>query len=101
ARTWRLVHLAEYQHGVVENACGAHIADQFLRFSGTFADAAEDRDAPMTSSDIVDQLRDEHGLADARAAEQPRLAAALQRSEQVDRLDTRDEDFRGRALIGQ
>jgi hypothetical protein len=37
--------------------------------------------------DVADQLLDEHRLADARAAEQSDLAAALIRREQVDDLD--------------
>src|SRR5690606_18770535 len=49
--------------------------------------------------DVVDKLGDEDRLADAGAAEQPGLAAALERREQIDRLDAGHEDFGGRTLI--
>ena len=43
--------------------------------------------AAVRLGDVVDQLLDEHGLADAGAAEQADLAAAAVRGEQVDDLD--------------
>jgi len=43
--------------------------------------------------DVVDQLLDEDGLADSRAPEQPDLAAADERGDQVDDLDPGLEDF--------
>jgi hypothetical protein len=46
----------------------------------------------MALGDVVDQLLDEHGLADAGAAEQADLAALGIRREQVDHLDAGDED---------
>ena len=46
----------------------------------------------MALGDVVDQLLDEHGLADAGAAEQADLAALGVRREQVDDLDAGDED---------
>ena len=53
----------------------------------------------MGLGDVVDQLLDEHGLADARAAEQADLAALGVGREQVDDLDAGHEDLRlGRLL---
>ena len=46
----------------------------------------------MALGDVVDQLLDQHGLADAGAAEQADLAALGVRREQVDDLDAGDED---------
>ncbi len=94
ARARRFVHLAEHQHGLVEHARGLDLAVQFLAFAAALADAAEHADTLVVADDVVDQLRDQHGLADAGAAEQPALAAALQRSQHVDGFDAGLEDFR-------
>ena len=63
-----------------------------VALAGALADAGEHRDAAVALGDIVDQLLDEHGLADAGAAEQADLAAARIRREQVDDLDAGDQD---------
>ncbi len=55
----------------------------------------------MRLGDVVDQLLNEHGLADASAAEQADLAALAVRREQVDDLDARLEDFDCRVLIDE
>jgi hypothetical protein len=56
----------------------------------------EDRVAAVLQRDVVDQLHDEHGLADARPAEEARLAPFHVRLEKVDDLDAGLEhlDFR-------
>src|SRR3546814_12810123 len=51
-----------------------------------------DWSSDVCSSDLVDQLLDEHGLADAGAAEQADLAALGVGSEEIDDLDAGDED---------
>ena len=55
----------------------------------------------MRLGDVVDQFLDEHGLADAGAAEQADLAAFGVGSQQVDDLDAGDEDFGFRRLLGE
>src|SRR5207237_4365009 len=65
---------------------------EVVAFAGALADAGEYADAAVTLGDIVDQLLNEHGLADAGAAEQADLAAARVRGEQVDDLDPGDQD---------
>ncbi len=54
----------------------------------------------MRLRDVVDQLLDQHGLADAGAAEQADLAALGVRSQKVDDLDAGDENFSFGRLIG-
>src|ERR687894_737532 len=49
---------------------------------------------------VVDQLLDDHRLADAGAAEQPHLAALGVGREQVDDLDAGLEHLRGRRQVG-
>ena len=103
----RLVHLA-----VDERAFGAlaaallvhagldHLVIEVVALAGALADAGEHRIAAMRLRDVVDELHDEHGLADAGAAEQADLAAAGVRGEQVDDLDAGDEDLRFGRLLG-
>ena len=53
----------------------------------------------MLLGDVADQLLDQHGLADAGAAEQADLAALRVRGEQVDDLDPGLEDLLGRGQV--
>ena len=55
----------------------------------------------MLGGDIVDQLLNQDGLADTRAAEQADLAASGIRREQVDDLDAGLEDLGRRVLLGK
>ena len=72
---------------------------EVVAFAGALADAGEHRIAAVGLGDVVDQLLDQHRLADAGAAEQADLAALGVRREQVDDLDAGDEDLRfGRLL---
>ena len=48
---------------------------EVVALAGALADAGEHRDAAVALGDVVDQLLDQHGLADAGAAEQADLAA--------------------------
>ena len=90
----RLVHLAEDHHHVRQHAGLLHLAVELLAFAAALADAAENAHALVVPDHVVDHLGEQHRLAHARAAEQPRLAAALQRHEHVDDLDARFEDLR-------
>ena len=65
---------------------------EVVALAGALADAGEHRVAAVALGDVVDQLLDEDGLADAGAAEQADLTAAGIRREQVDDLDAGDED---------
>ena len=86
--------------------CGSALTFEFdefvievIAFARALADACENRIAAMGLGDVVDQLLDEHRLADARAAEQADLAALGVGREQVDDLDAGDEDLGFRRLI--
>ena len=82
-----LVHLPEHQHRIAEHAAVLHLPHHITPLSGPLAYADDDRTAAMTHRDVVDQLLDQHALAHAGSAEQPDLAAADIRTEQVDDLD--------------
>src|SRR5439155_936479 len=64
------------------------------------AHAGEDREAAVLLGDVVDQLLDEHRLADTGAAEETRLAALRVRLEEVDDFDAGLEHLDlGRLLV--
>ena len=73
---------------------------EVVALARALADAGEHRVAAVRLGDVVDQLLDDHGLADAGAAEQADLAALGVGREQVDDLDAGDEDLRFGRLLG-
>ena len=78
-----------------------HLVIEVVALARAFADAGEHRVAAVRLGDVVDQLHDQHGLADAGAAEQADLAALGVRREKVDDLDAGDENLRFRRLLGE
>src|SRR3546814_13665748 len=65
---------------------------EIVALTRALTDAGEHRGAAVALGDIVDQFLDQHGLADAGAAEQADLAALGVGREQIDDLDAGDED---------
>jgi hypothetical protein len=74
---------------------------EVVALAGALADAGEDRVARVHLGDVVDQLLDQHRLADAGAAEEADLAALGVGREQVDDLDAGDEDLGLGRLLGE
>ena len=73
---------------------------EVVAFAGALADAGEHRITAVRLRDVVDQFLNQHGLADAGAAEQADLAALGIRREQIDDLDAGDENFSLGRLLG-
>ena len=106
----RLVHLAEHQRAfrlrsdprlrVGIDLGFDELVIEVVAFAGALADAGEHRITTMGLGDVVDQFLNQHGLADAGAAEQADLAALGVRREQIDDLDAGDENFGFRRLVG-
>ena len=107
----RFVHLAEHQRafrldariGIVRIGVDLgfdELVIEVVAFAGTLADAGEHRVTAMRLRDVVDQFLNQHGLADAGAAEQADLAALGVRRQQVDDLDAGDENFSFGGLVG-
>ena len=71
----RLVHLAEDQRGLLDDAGLGHLQEEVVALTGALADAGEHRDTTEVLGDAIDHLLDEDGLADTGAAEQADLAA--------------------------
>ena len=83
----RLVHLAEHQGGLPDDAGLLHLRDQVVALAGALADPGEHRHTAVVTGDARDHLLDQHGLAHAGAAEQADLAALHVGGQQVDDLD--------------
>ncbi len=78
-----------------------HFVVEIVAFTGALADAGEHRHTAVRLRDVVDQLHDGHGLADAGAAEQADLAALGVGRQQIDDLDAGDQHFGVRRLIDE
>ena len=77
-----------------------HLVIEVVALARALADAGEHGIAAVRFRDVVDELHDQHGLADARAAEQADFAALRVGGQQIDDLDAGDEDLRVRRLVG-
>ena len=96
----RLVHLAEHHAGLLDDVAAGvadlgflHFQPQVGSFAGSLADAGEHRVTAVGAGDTGDQLGENDRFAQTGPAEQPGLAAADERREQVDDLDAGFEDF--------
>ncbi len=106
-RAWRLGHLSVDQRGSrllgllhVDDAALLELQPEVVPLARALADPGEHRHAAVLHGDVVDQLLDDDGLPDTGAAEQPDLAAAQVRLEQVDDLDARLEHLQlGRLIL--
>ena len=92
-----LVHLAEHEGGLVDDAALPHLAPEIVALAGALADAGEHAVTVVLHGDVVDQLLDQDGLAHAGAAEEADLAAPGVGLQQVDDLDAGLEDLDGGA----
>ena len=68
---------------MVDDAGLAHLRQQFIALARALADAGEDRNPPIAAHHGIDEFHQQHGLADAGAAEHRRLAAHGNGREQV------------------
>ena len=87
----RLVHLAEHECGLIDNARLCHLMPKVVALTAAFADTGENGVAAVLVSDIADKLLDKNGLADTCAAEKADLATLGVRRKQIDDLDARFE----------
>src|SRR6185436_19356767 len=73
---------------------------EIIALARALADPGEYRIAAVRLGDVVDELLDDHGLADAGATEQTDLAALGVGREQVNDFDPGNKDLRFRRLLG-
>ena len=100
-RAGRLVHLAEDQRRLVDDAALVHLVPEVVALAAALADAGEHGIAAVLIGDVADQLLDEHRFADARAAEEADLAASGIGAQQVDDLDAGFEQLGRRQDLGK
>lgn len=99
-RSGRFVHLPEDEGGLREDPRFLHFVVEVVAFAAALADARENRGAVVLGRQVEDQLLDQDGFADARAAEEADLAAFDVRAKEVDDLDAGLEDLAlGRLLL--
>mmetsp|Transcript_1894 Transcript_1894/g.4937 ORF Transcript_1894/g.4937 Transcript_1894/m.4937 type:complete len:420 (+) Transcript_1894:579-1838(+) len=95
AGTRGLVHLAVHQGALglvrlvaeLDHARLNHLVVQVVALAGALAHAGKHGETTVALGDVVDELHDEHGLADAGAAKQANLSAASVGRQQVHDLD--------------
>src|SRR5439155_12305195 len=81
-RAWRFVHLPVNERDLgfaqvllINDASLAHLGVKIVSFTRALAHARENRETAVVLRDVVDQLEDDHCLADAGATECADLAA--------------------------
>ena len=86
---------------LIDDARFAHFRVKIVALAGALAHPGEHRNAAVAFGDVVDQLHDDDGLADAGAAERADLAAFRERTDQIDDFDAGLENLNLRVLLGQ
>src|SRR5205814_295121 len=71
----------------IDDAALLELQPEIVALARALADPAEHRHAAVLQRDVVNQLHDDDGFADAGAAEEPDLPALKVGLEQVDDLD--------------
>jgi hypothetical protein len=84
---------------MIHDAGFLHLEPQIVSFAGPLAHARKHGNAAMFHGNVVDQLLNDDGLADAGAAEQSDFSAAQVRLDQVDYLDSRLKHLLPRGLV--
>ena len=65
-----------------------HLVVEIVAFTGTFTDSGENGVTSVSLGNVVDQLHDKYGLADAGTTEETNLASLDIGGQQIDDLDT-------------
>ena len=77
-----------------------HFVIKIVTFAGTLADTCEHGITTVGFRDVVDELHDQNGLADACAAEQPNLTALGVWCQKIDDLNAGLQDQTFGRLLG-
>jgi hypothetical protein len=93
AGTWGLVHLTVHKGGLgagavnLDDARVDHLVVEIVTLTGAFADTSEDGETTVLFGDVVNQLHDEHSLADTSTAEKTNLASLSVWTQEVNNFD--------------
>jgi hypothetical protein len=74
---------------------------QIVTLTGTLAHTSEDGVTTVSLGDVVDELLNEHSLADTGTTEQTNFSTTGVGGEQIDDLDTSDENLSGGGLLNE
>ena len=97
----RLIHLAKHKSRLVDHTGFGHLEVQVIALTGTLTNTGEYRVATVLLGDVVDELLDDHRLANTSTTEQTCLATLRERLDQVDHFDTGLEHLRLRGEVGE
>jgi hypothetical protein len=78
-----------------------HFVVQIVTLTSTLSDTSEDRVTTVSLGNVVDQLLNEHSLSDTSSSEKTNLSTTSVWGEQVDDLDTSNQDLGGCRLFGE
>jgi hypothetical protein len=85
----------------LDHASLNHLVVEIVALTRALPDTGEHRVTTVVHGDVVDQLHDNHGLADSGTTEESDLTSLGVGGEEVDDLDAGDEDLLGLALLGE
>lgn len=74
---------------------------QIVTLTSTLADTGEDGVTTVSLGDVVDQLLNEDGLADTSTTEETNLSTTSVGSEQIDDLDTSNQNLGRGGLVSE
>jgi peptide chain release factor 1 len=101
-----LVHLTEHQGDLglaIELNDGSllHFVVQIVTLTGSLTDTSEDGVTTVSLGDVVDELLNEHGLADTGTTEETNLSTTGVGGKEIDDLDTSDQNLGGGRLLDE
>jgi peptide chain release factor 1 len=101
-----LVHLTENQGDLglaikLNDGGLLHFVVQIVTLTGTLTDTSEDGVTTVSLGDVVDELLNEHSLADTGTTKETNLSTTGVGSKKIDNLDTSDEDLSRGGLLNE
>mmetsp|Transcript_38152 Transcript_38152/g.64102 ORF Transcript_38152/g.64102 Transcript_38152/m.64102 type:complete len:379 (-) Transcript_38152:39-1175(-) len=109
AGSWGLVHLAVHQSALglrhlipeLDHTGLDHLSVEIVPLAGALPHTGEHGEPSVPLSDVVDELHNEHGLADTGATEKTNLATLLVGSQEIHDLDTGHQHLLSGTLISE
>jgi hypothetical protein len=101
-----LVHLTENQGDLgftiqLNDGSLLHFVVQIVTLTGSLSDTSEDGVTTVCLGDVVDQLLNEHSLSDTGSSEKTNLSTTSVWGQQIDDLDTSDQNLSGGRLLSE
>lgn len=84
-----------------DNFGSNHFVIEIVSFSGSLSDTGEDGVTTVMLSNVVNKFLNEHSLSDTGTSEETNLTTSSIGSEEIDDLNTSDENFCSSSLISE